>query len=86
MPRVMPLASQSRSPESIAMNNNQNVGKNAFLESIHSKSFGSKTIVLDAKKSNSIVAIEDLTGIRERTNQQPRNKTERRRSNLSLIK
>jgi len=27
------------------------------------------------------VAIEDLTGIRERTNQKPRNKTERRRSN-----
>ena len=41
----------------------------------------SKTIVLDAKKSNSLVAIEDLTGIRQRTNQQPRNKTERRRSN-----
>jgi putative transposase len=41
----------------------------------------SKTIILDAKKSNSLVAIEDLTGIRERTNQQPRTKTERRRSN-----
>ncbi len=41
----------------------------------------SKTIILDAKKSNSIIAIEDLTGIRERTNQQPRSKTERRRSN-----
>lgn len=41
----------------------------------------SKTIVLDAKKSNSLVAIENLTGIRERTNTQPRNKTERRRSN-----
>ncbi len=41
----------------------------------------SKTIVLDAKKSNSIIAIEDLTGIRERTNQQPRTKTERRRAN-----
>jgi IS605 OrfB family transposase len=41
----------------------------------------SKTIILDAKKSNSIVAIEDLTGIRNRTNQQPRSKTERRRSN-----
>ncbi len=27
------------------------------------------------------MAIEDLTGIRERTNQKPRNKTERRRSN-----
>jgi IS605 OrfB family transposase len=41
----------------------------------------SKTIILSAKKSNSILAIEDLTGIRERTNQQPRSKTERRRSN-----
>ena len=41
----------------------------------------SKTIVLSAKKSNSIVAIEDLTGIRQRTNTQPRTKTERRRSN-----
>ncbi len=41
----------------------------------------SKTIVLSAKQSNSIVAIEDLTGIRERTNQQPRSKTEKRRSN-----
>jgi IS605 OrfB family transposase len=41
----------------------------------------SKTIILDAKKSNSLVAIEDLTGIRNRTNQQPRTKTERRRSN-----
>jgi putative transposase len=41
----------------------------------------SKTIILDAKQSKSIVAIEDLTGIRDRTNQQPRGKTERRRSN-----
>ena len=41
----------------------------------------SKTIIFDAKQSNSIVAIEDLTGIRNRTNQQPRSKTERRRSN-----
>jgi putative transposase len=41
----------------------------------------SKAIVTEAKLTNSIVAIEDLTGIRERTNQQPRNKTERRRSN-----
>ena len=41
----------------------------------------SKTIVLSAKQSNSIVAIENLTGIRERTNTQPRTKTERRRSN-----
>ena len=41
----------------------------------------SKTIVLDAKESHRIVAIEDLTGIRTKTNQQPRTKTERRRSN-----
>jgi IS605 OrfB family transposase len=41
----------------------------------------SKAIVAEAKLTNSIIAIEDLTGIRERTNQQPRNKTERRRSN-----
>jgi len=41
----------------------------------------SKTIVQDARKLNAVVAIEDLTDIRERTNQQPRNKTERRRSN-----
>jgi len=41
----------------------------------------SKAIIVDAKARNAIVAIEDLTGIRERTNQKPRNKTERRRSN-----
>jgi putative transposase len=41
----------------------------------------SKAIIVDAKTSSAIVAIEDLTGIRERTNQKPRNKTERRRSN-----
>jgi IS605 OrfB family transposase len=44
-------------------------------------SITSKTIIVDAKTSSAIVAIEDLTGIRERTNQKPRNKTERRRSN-----
>jgi putative transposase len=38
-------------------------------------------IIQQAKSTNAIVAIEDLTGIRERTNQQPRNKVERRRSN-----
>jgi transposase len=32
----------------------------------------SKAIVAEAKLTNSIIAIEDLTGIRERTNQQPR--------------
>ncbi len=41
----------------------------------------SKTIISRAKRSNSTIALEDLTGIRERTNQQPRSKTERRRSN-----
>jgi IS605 OrfB family transposase len=41
----------------------------------------SRTIINQAQATGAIVAIEDLTGIRERTNQQPRNKTERRRSN-----
>lgn len=41
----------------------------------------SKLIILSALSSKAIVAIEDLTGIRETTNQQPRTKTERRRSN-----
>ena len=41
----------------------------------------SKQIIGEALASASIVAIEDLTGIRDRTNQQPRSKTERRRSN-----
>jgi putative transposase len=41
----------------------------------------SQVIVLSALQGNTIIAIEDLTGIRERTNELPRNKTERRRSN-----
>jgi len=41
----------------------------------------SHQILSEAKELSAIVAIEDLTGIRERTNQQPRSKTERRRSN-----
>jgi putative transposase len=41
----------------------------------------SKTIVQQAKALNAVIAVEDLTGIRERTNELPRNKTERRRSN-----
>jgi putative transposase len=41
----------------------------------------SAEIINEAKILNAVVAIEDLTGIRERTNQQPRNKTERRRAN-----
>ncbi|HEY9783748.1 MAG TPA: transposase [Leptolyngbyaceae cyanobacterium] len=41
----------------------------------------SRAIICTGKQQNATVAIEDLTGIRERTNQKPRNKTERRRSN-----
>jgi putative transposase len=41
----------------------------------------SQSIIAEAKAGSAIVAIENLAGIRERTNQQPRNKTERRRSN-----
>lgn len=41
----------------------------------------SKAIIAEAKNTQSFVSIENLTGIRERTNQKPRNKTERRRSN-----
>ena len=38
-------------------------------------------LVQKAKTNNSVIALEDLTGIRERTNDLPRNKTERRKSN-----
>lgn len=41
----------------------------------------SKSLIQTAKSKQASIALEDLTGIRERTNQQPRNKTERRRSN-----
>jgi IS605 OrfB family transposase len=41
----------------------------------------SKALVEEAKQNQSAIAIEDLSGIRERTNQQPRSKLERRRSN-----
>ncbi|MFS8861177.1 zinc ribbon domain-containing protein, partial [Synechococcus sp. H60.1] len=41
----------------------------------------SKSIVARALATHSFIALEDLTGIRERTNQQRRSKTERRRSN-----
>lgn len=41
----------------------------------------SKLVVKRAVELSASIAIEDLTGIRTRTNQQPRNKTERRRSN-----
>jgi len=41
----------------------------------------SKAIVQQAKALSAVIAVEDLTGIRERTNELPRSKTERRRSN-----
>jgi len=41
----------------------------------------SYNIVQTAKANGQAIALEDLTGIRERTNQMPRSKTERRRSN-----
>jgi len=41
----------------------------------------SKDIVATAKGEGAMVVLEDLTGIRERTNKQPRTRTERRRSN-----
>jgi IS605 OrfB family transposase len=41
----------------------------------------SKSVVRRAVELSASIAIEDLTGIRDRTNPQPRNKTERRRSN-----
>jgi putative transposase len=41
----------------------------------------SKSVVRRAVEYSASIAIEDLTGIRERTNEQPRSKTERRRSN-----
>ncbi|MFS8858562.1 transposase [Synechococcus sp. H55.7] len=41
----------------------------------------SKSIVARALATHRFIALEDLTGIRERVNQQPRSKRERRRSN-----
>jgi IS605 OrfB family transposase len=41
----------------------------------------SKAIVARACETGRAVAVEDLTGIRERTNEQPRTKAERRRGN-----
>jgi len=38
-------------------------------------------LIQQAKTSRQAIAIEDLTGIRERTNQEPRSKKERRKSN-----
>lgn len=47
----------------------------------HTNHVISYRIVRDAKHNKQVIALEDLTGIRERTNQMPRSKTERRRSN-----
>ena len=41
----------------------------------------SRTLVNNAVASSRTISLEDLTGIRERTNQQPRTKQERRKSN-----
>lgn len=41
----------------------------------------SKQLVQEAKQLNAALAFEDLTNIRQSLNQQPRNKTERRRTN-----
>jgi putative transposase len=41
----------------------------------------SQTIISEAIAKDAIIAIEDLTGIRESTNKKPRSQTERRRSN-----
>jgi putative transposase len=41
----------------------------------------SKAIIARASETGRAVAVEDLTGIRERTNEQPRSKAERRRGN-----
>lgn len=38
-------------------------------------------LIQQAKQTNQAIALEDLTGIRERTHELPRSKTERRRSN-----
>lgn len=44
----------------------------------HTNHVISKRIVQHAKANNQVIALEDLTGIRERTNEMPRTKTERR--------
>jgi putative transposase len=41
----------------------------------------SKQLVSEAKQGNTALAFEDLSGIRDSLNEQPRNKTERRRTN-----
>jgi IS605 OrfB family transposase len=41
----------------------------------------SKQLVQEAKQTGAALAFEDLTGIRDRLNQKPRSKTQRRRTN-----
>lgn len=55
-------------------------GRERKFQSWHAHKI-SKQLVAQAKESNSIIALEDLTGIRARTNKQPRSKKERRLSN-----
>jgi len=55
-------------------------GKERRFQS-HTNHTISYRIVQQALTLGASIALEDLTGIRERTNPQPRNKTERRRSN-----
>jgi IS605 OrfB family transposase len=47
----------------------------------HTNHVISKRIAQHAKTNNQVIALEDLTGIRERTNEMPRSKKERRLSN-----
>lgn len=55
-------------------------GKERRFET-HQNHVISYQLVQKAKTNNQVIALEDLTGIRERTNELPRTKTERRRSN-----
>jgi IS605 OrfB family transposase len=55
-------------------------GKERRFQS-HTNHTISYQLVQKAKTNNQVIALEDLTGIRERTNELPRTKVERRRSN-----
>jgi putative transposase len=55
-------------------------GREKRFQSWHSHKI-SRQLVEQAKESNSVIALEDLTGIRERTNKQPKSPHERRLSN-----
>jgi len=47
----------------------------------HTNHVISKALVVEATERRAMIVLEDLTGIRARTNTQPRSKTERRRGN-----